>query len=212
MLGLVMKSFKKTLVLGTAAMVVGAGFWAKQAFYTVNRVIDGDTFETTEHQLVRIAGIDAPELEYCGGLEAKAALEKLILNKRVYLKVVYRDPFQRLDSWVYTNQGSVALKMVQKGLAFNHNHQGKSDHKILDATNKAKLAKIGIFGPKCSQEKNPLNAKCNIKGNNLRGNKYYHDPSCVQYESTQVQLYLGDQWFCTEQEAKKAGYTKGQDC
>ncbi len=34
----------------------------------------------------------------------------------------------------------------------------------------------------------------------------------TKYEKTEVQLYMGDQWYCTEKEAIKAGYVKATDC
>ena len=34
--------------------------------YSVLRVIDGDTFETKEHQIIRLASVEAPELDTCG--------------------------------------------------------------------------------------------------------------------------------------------------
>lgn len=48
--------------------------------YRVAQVIDGDTFDTEEHQAIRLAAIDALELDECGGKEAKKELERLILN------------------------------------------------------------------------------------------------------------------------------------
>ena len=58
-----------------------------------------------------------------------------------------------------------------------------------------------------------------IKGNIIKGNidfpinKYtYHLPGCTQYETAIVQEDKGEQWFCTEAEARKAGYTKAKTC
>ncbi len=41
--------------------------------YKAERVVDGDTFVTTENQMIRLAGIDAPELENCNESQAKQA-------------------------------------------------------------------------------------------------------------------------------------------
>lgn len=61
------------VVLATVA--AGSLFWVTTGkgkpfqvpAYVVARVIDGDTFETAEKQLIRLSAADAPELEYCGG-------------------------------------------------------------------------------------------------------------------------------------------------
>ena len=63
----------KIITTGTTAAALGLGFWASKAVYTVKKVINGDTFITTEKQHVRINNINAPELAYCDGKEAKKA-------------------------------------------------------------------------------------------------------------------------------------------
>lgn len=182
--------------------------------YQVESVIDGDTFVTKEKRNIRLASVSAPELGDCGGEEAKKELEKLIIGKPIYLKVLYNDIYRRLVSLVYTSDGLVNEKMLQTGNAY---YGGTSNEPkgISKYAEEAKENKIGIFGPKCTQETNLKNPKCVIKGNKrLRGDgtAQYRFPGCRQYTRTIVQLYLGDSWFCTEAEAKKAGFTKGDDC
>ena len=41
----------------------------------VIEVIDGDSLTLASKQRVRLANLDAPELEFCGGIEAKNKLE-----------------------------------------------------------------------------------------------------------------------------------------
>lgn len=60
---------KKFVAAVLATMTLSSAVYLKTT-YQVLRVIDGDTFETIEHQIIRLSGIDAPELELCGGLEA----------------------------------------------------------------------------------------------------------------------------------------------
>ena len=68
--------------------------------YTAYDVVDGDTFHISEHQLVRLSGIDAPEIGRCGSTEAKETLSKLIMGKPLYIRVIQNDPFRRLSSLV----------------------------------------------------------------------------------------------------------------
>ena len=49
----------------------------------VDKVRDGDTFQTERGKWIRLAGVDAPELRQPGGAKAKAELEKLIGDKSV---------------------------------------------------------------------------------------------------------------------------------
>jgi len=43
-------------------------------------------------------------------------------------------------------------------------------------------------------------------------NKEYIMPSCNKYTISIVEKYKGEEWFCSEKEAKKAGYVKSKNC
>lgn len=183
--------------------------WSSQAFYTVSKVIDGDTFVTKENQYVRFDKVDAPEIDNCLGLESKAELEKLLLGKKVYIKVNYVEKeWKRLVGSVYTTDGDIQEIMLSKGLA---TYRGGGSKALQTASNKARSEKIGVYSERCTQLTNPTNPKCNIKGN-IRREKFYHYPGCSQYTNTEVQLYLGEKWFCSVREAEKDGFVKGADC
>lgn len=179
-------------------------------YYEVERVLDGDTFVTKEDQIIRLSSIQAPEFNFCGGPEAKQALEDHILKQPLYLKVLFRDEFNRLISLVYTKDKFINLEMVASGKAIYRASAGKPPLEIKLAGQKARDQKLGLYGT-CIQDSNPQDPKCVIKANNNR-DKLYRFPGCGQYNNTLVETYLGDQWFCTEKEAQKAGYTKGADC
>ncbi len=55
-----------------------------------------------------------------------------------------------------------------------------------------------------------LSPSCNVKGNISvnTGKKWYHIPGMEDYESTSIDISKGERWFCTEQEAIDAGWTK----
>lgn len=179
--------------------------------YEVLRVIDGDTFETKESQRIRIASTEAPELGTCGGAEAKEALEKLVLNKPVYLKVTFRDPYQRLVSLVYADGKFINKEMLEHGYSyFSRGTEGFNDE-LQKAGNASREKKLGIFSDSCTQAINKASPKCNIKGNDRNG-KIYYTPECGVYPNVTVQLYLGDRWFCSEKEAVEAGFRKPGQC
>ena len=210
------------LVAGAAVLAVLSGgmYWKmgtlKIPAYEALRVIDGDTFETTEKQLIRLAHVDAPETGLCGSEAAKKELEKRIMGKPVYIKVNFRDRYMRLISLVYTPDGFVNEKMVENGLTVFRLAGPKTlETEILEkAADKVISGKSGLYGEPCSQKTNKTNPRCVIKGNVRpeKGTKIYSVPGCESYASTLVQLHLGDGWFCTEKEAVKAGFIKAGGC
>ncbi len=213
---------KKSLISATlaGALTLTSGFYAVKSgqiafpvpYYTVARIIDGDTFVTTEKQYIRLSSTYAPELENCLGMESKKALEKLVMGKKVYLKVLYRDAYQRLISLVYTPDGYINEQMITQGMAYYLPKNKEEIAPLQQASQIARDQKIGIYSSLCTQQTNTLNPKCNIKGNVSINGKFYRTPNCGQYNITILQLYLDDRWFCSEKEAEKAGFVKGGDC
>lgn len=192
--------------------VIVANTLLKRTAYRVREVIDGDTVVTTENQMIRIADIDAPELGKCKSDEAKTFLTKLVINQPVFLKIRYRDKFNRLVADTYTKEGSVGTRILEAGLAVWSRYDNKSNPEMKSVFEKARENKLGIFSETCTQQENKSQPTCQIKANNREGVKQYRFPGCGQYQATLVQLWAGDEWFCTEKEAVAAGYNKGQDC
>lgn len=53
---------------------------------------------------------------------------------------------------------------------------------------------------------------CLIKGNIGSSGKIYHVPGCTSYSQTKINEDDGEKWFCTEEEAVAAGWTKAKNC
>lgn len=52
---------------------------------------------------------------------------------------------------------------------------------------------------------------CNIKGNvSTKGERIYHVPGQEYYDETVIQSSHGEQWFCSEAEARAAGWRKAK--
>ncbi len=180
--------------------------------YTAIRVFDGDTFETKEKQYIRLSAVDAPETGVCGSNEAKATLEKLVLNKPLYLKNLYHDSTRSM-ALVYTKDGLVNAAMLASGWAEMNDRENVDLPELGTATTEARKKQIGLFSNLCTQSANPNNPKCIIKANNTsQGKPTYHFPGCKSYTTTKVELHHGDRWFCTEKEATDARYTKADTC
>ena len=75
----------------------------------VTKVVDGDTFdmevthigkknseEYNDQERIRIAGVDAPELDTDEGKKAKKALEKKLNGKEVRCTIKARDTYGRI--------------------------------------------------------------------------------------------------------------------
>ena len=71
----------------------------------VVEVIDGDTFKTKN--IIRLEGVDAPELDEEGGKEAKQELENLILDKDITYEEKARDEHARIIAQVWVDSLSV---------------------------------------------------------------------------------------------------------
>ncbi len=212
------RSFKKVaLVAGAVAIIAGSVGVARRVITPgekVVAVIDGDSFKIGRDQTIRLSSLDAPELENCAGKEAKVALTKEISGKTVILKELKTDRYGRVMAMVYLKDGeNVNEYMVKNGLAL-HIWDTSSQNSVLDKANDfARENALGIFSPDCYQ-KDPPNSRCSIKGNIIQGTnaKEYILPTCNLYNMSVVEKYKGEEWFCTESEAKKAGYTKSPNC
>lgn len=214
---------RKKLALVSALLLVTTSALAKvnlskksfvDTTLKVTDVIDGDTFVTENRQRIRLFGANAPELNYCLGPESKSLLESLIKNKKILLAEPRADKWGRVLALVYQNNILVNLVMVQAGLARFEGETSSKETLFHQANNYARQNKLGVFSPTCYQTENPHNSNCNIKGNIDKGDgtKIYHLSDCSEYNRTVVETSLGEQWFCTESEAKKAGYTKSLHC
>ncbi|MGD2249732.1 MAG: thermonuclease family protein [Candidatus Methanofastidiosia archaeon] len=86
---------------------------------TVLSVIDGDTFVIESEQVVRLIGIDAPELSEPGGEAAKEYLSSLILHQYITLVSgdTNKDAYGRLLRYVYTGKTCINEKMIKDGYA-----------------------------------------------------------------------------------------------
>jgi len=98
-------------------IVLGA---KKEAYFTVIKVIDGDSIIIDNGTEIRMAGIDAPELSRGGqpfALEAKDFLRDRLLNRKVQIKIWGLDKYNRTLATVYQDGSDVNLEMIQRGYA-----------------------------------------------------------------------------------------------
>lgn len=142
--------------------VVGAYRWANlgkrsDVYQGVEYVYDGDTVKLAGGQRVRLANINAPEIETRrkrgepGGNEAKQALQALVQGQKVRLEydAQRQDKYGRTLAHLFTEDGlHVNLALVKQGWAVANLHPPnlKYAETILTAQNEAEQAKRGIWG------------------------------------------------------------------
>lgn len=220
-----------TIVGATTTDVISVPTDTADTTVTVARVIDGDTIELADGSRVRYIGINTPELKHAGtaeecfAVEAKAANEKLVLNKSIRLErdVSETDRYGRLLRYVYVGDTFVNLKLVSDGFAYASPYPPDVAHHddFRAAMTAAREQQKGLWGgcsatsPTAATSTAPAPAPegCTIKGNiNTKGEKIYHLPGCGSYTKTFIDETQGERWFCTEDEATAAGFRKAGNC
>ncbi|MFC2034180.1 thermonuclease family protein [Chloroflexota bacterium] len=81
----------------------------------VQKIIDGDTFVTSDGKKVRLANVNAPEKGKNGAPKAKKDLVKIISGQSVNVEEVAHDKYGRIVAKVQVDGKSVNKKMREKG-------------------------------------------------------------------------------------------------
>jgi micrococcal nuclease len=123
---LTMVVFAGLVVLSTAVLTTDNATAAKKSETrpaTVTSISDGDTFKVKlgdKTEIVRIVGVNTPELKECYGPEAAAAMRQLVSGKRVWLETDVqqgnKDKYGRLLRFVWLDdRTSVNKKLLSEG-------------------------------------------------------------------------------------------------
>lgn len=95
--------------------------WEVDAKGTTYHIVDGDTYDMTEIERVKLADINSPELGQNGSIEAKNYLISLIYNETIYLDIddVYiTDPYNNTIGVCYVRINITHCLNVNKALLF----------------------------------------------------------------------------------------------
>jgi micrococcal nuclease len=114
----------------------------------VVRVLDGDTIELEDGNRVRLFGIDAPEIGEKFSQEARLALERMVLGKRVTIEkdpTKDKDKYGRLLRYVFVDGKIVNCEILRLGLAKNLAKRESKYDCFWRAEEEAREKKLGIW-------------------------------------------------------------------
>jgi endonuclease YncB( thermonuclease family) len=195
------------------------------------KLLDGDSFEIGAVG-VRLFGVDAPEgrqsctrggRDWSCGDAAAAELRRIVGSRDVTCERRDEDTYGRIVAVCRVGSTDLGAAMVRAGFAVAYRRYSDD---YVDEEREARSARRGIwagdFTPpeEYRRDDRPAlrteprrsapaarRAGCTIKGNvNARGDKIYHTPGSGSYEETVIDENSGERWFCTEAEARAAGW------
>lgn len=125
----------------------------------VEYVLDGDTFDLSDGQRVRMLGIDAPEAGFRGkrkdpfSEEATAWLRDRIQGREILLRIDHpkTDKYGRTLAWVFDENGTlVNQEMLRAGrvrLLADFGLPADLEPALREAESEARIRKLGIWAP-----------------------------------------------------------------
>ena len=134
-----------SFALFVASFTVEANLEAQSA--EVLDIEDGDSITVRINQTnyrIRLAEIDAPEMDQAWGEESKSALQEKLGNEEVALEIIDVDRYSRLVARVFLNGRQINREMVEEGHAWVYLEYLR-DETLLDPEGKAKKKKLGLW-------------------------------------------------------------------
>jgi len=187
-------------------------------------VIDADTIKIRD-QSIRLFGIDALEDDQkcladgkrrrCAQRAANA-LANRIGRRNVVCDKRARDRYGRLVGVCYVNGEDLNAWLVDEGWALAYRR-----YSLLYVKHEARAreAKKGVWATRFVKpwearrgkrlDQRVAQRRCAIKGNiGADGERIYHVPGGYYYAKTRITESEGERWFCSEAEARAAGWRR----
>lgn len=184
-------------------------------------VIDADTLDVGGVR-VRLHGIDAPEMgqpcmangqEWDCGAWVRNAVVASYEGRYARCSQVDIDRYNRVVARCSVNGQDMGGAIVRAGLAWAYRQY--SDAYDLDEK-AAAITGQGLWGVQIeppaqyratqTATQNAPTGDCVIKGNISSNGRIYHVPGNQNYDRTSINTANGERWFCTESEARAAGW------
>lgn len=196
------------------------------------KVVDGDTFDVGDVR-VRLFGVDAPEQGQtcrvprgaswnCGAWvtdEVRARYQ----GRRVHCERLDTDRYGRAVARCSLGGADIGRQLVTEGLAFAYRDYSL-DYDLDEK--RAAVRGVGLHGAqvqrpsdfraetgRLAQSAAPAEAPggCVIKGNvSSKGERIFHVPGQKYYAKTRINPAKGERMFCSEAEARRAGWRKAR--
>lgn len=230
-----MHAWLPLLTLAALALSAEAACVPQERISGRAEITDGDSFEIGAAR-VRLFGVDAPEgrqsctrdgRDWACGNEAARKLRSLVGDRTVTCTKRDVDTYGRIVAVCRSGATDLNAEMVRSGFATAYRRYS-SDY--VDEENEARAARRGIWAGEFTnpedyrhdespaQRDRPAAPQrsardgCYIKGNiNGEGDRIYHVPGSPSYDDTRIDENKGERWFCTEVEARTAGWRAPRD-
>ncbi len=224
-------------VLAAAALLAFALPAEAETLTGKARVVDGDTL-AVQGRRVRLHGIDAPEARqtcsrggrrWACGRAATRAMRRLVGRNPVRCEVRDRDRYGRAVAACFAAGRDVQQDLVRQGLALAYRRWSMRYVPDEDA---ARAGRLGLWSGDFTapwrwrrQDRNrraeihrrhgatpppQAGSSCLIKGNISRHGRIYHVPGAEHYDRTRINTSKGERWFCSEADARAAGWRRAR--
>lgn len=192
-------------------------------------VIDGDSWRIGATR-IRLFGIDAPEAaqtcrradgsEWACGRWVSAEAERRFGGRRARCEPRDTDRYGRTVARCFVAGRDAASELVGDGLAFAYRRYSRD---YVAAETAAASAGRGLHaGAVADPARFRADARrtgadagmagCRIKGNiSSSGARIYHLPGQRNYRETRIAAAKGERWFCSEAEARAAGWRRARN-
>ena len=167
----------------------------------VSHVVDGDTFDIGQTR-IRVFGIDAPEAATPMGPKATGWARRKLAGQNVDCVKKDTDRYGRTVATCYLGGEDVARSMVREGWARAYRRYSLD---YVDAEAAARADHVGLWSAPLTVASERA-TECNIKGNISSRGRIYHVPGTRDYDMTRIDTSKGERWFCSEDEARRAGW------
>jgi len=195
-------------------------------------VIDGDTFDIGGTR-VRLHGVDAPEqAQLCGegtaqvwscGAWVTQEVRARYEGRAARCTALGQDGYGRTLARCDVDGADLGRTLVSDGLAFafrRYSMEYDLDEKravvALRGLHREEIDRPSDYRAGMRQAQAVANSAgapedCAIKGNiSRKGERIFHAPGQEHYGATQISTAKGERWFCTEAEARAAGWRKAR--
>jgi len=194
------------------------------------RVIDGDTIDVGGER-VRLFGIDAPERDQlcweadgsavrCGEWSGRV-LARFAEGRRAECEAIRPDRYGRTLATCTVRGVDLGETLLRNGVVLTYSGETLRDYPEFEK--EAELLGRGLWAwrhddPAAFRANqrapaapaSPSPEGCVIKGNISNSGRIYHLPGQEHYGVTRISPSRGERWFCSEAEARSAGWRRAK--